>query len=771
MVEPIAMAALTWMLNSVGQGMAGEVGRRGAEQLGAVVARITGRHVPAPTTNAERDALARVLHEAARRDPAHARSLAAVLDLLGTALPGPRTGHHPPPLPPGVRSFTDRKEALRLLTREATRAAHGRPRQVLVYGPEGIGTSALAVQWAREHKADFPDGALLADLRGEAPGHGCDPRVALRILLCRLGLTEEELPGSTEARSETYRRLTEDLRMVVILDHAQGHAQVRPLLTGAPGVFTIICARHPLPGLDAVPVPVGPLPDRDAMRLLKALAGKAAVAGARERLPALLSRCAGSPYALQAAAHDLCARAHASLTGWETAGPAPDPQGPARTVEDPAPAVEHRPVGLRPDAATGVPQPPDGPSAHGSGPASQGETMLQDPVHGLAEDAYARLPEDAARCYRLWALRPWDPLLPPAAAVIAGIPEEQAATLLADLAQRSLLEPVAGGGHRYREGVRRHAEAAAVREDGLAACARAVQRGVAHHVDVAVHAARAALPKRWPLGARYAAADPDRHPSTAAALTVLVAALGNLTEAARAAEEFEDWDTVLELAEASWPAQLKAGREDQVLPLLRIAARVAGVHRPETRMAGRIHAQLGLALLELSEHAAAEDALRAAAEADRDADHLRGQATAVESLGLLRLRQWRWQEAYDCFAEAGALWDRVGPGDEGFDDLTRARALLHRHSGRALRGLGDLTAALAQSHTALATFRAIDDVYNAARTLTDIAETQLKAGAPEAALPLIDEALPLLAAEGAVPHVRYLRTLRDQCTGDLTPED
>lgn len=756
MVEPMAMAALTWMLGSVGQGMAGEAGRRGWELLGALAARITGRHVPAPATDAERHALARLLHEAARRDPAHARALAAVLDLLGTARPGPPTGHQPPPLPPGVRSFTDRKEALRLLTREATRTAHGRPRQVLVYGPEGIGTSALAVQWAREHEADFPDGALRADLRGSAPGHGCDAGVALRVLLRGLGLADDDLPRSTEARSETYRRLTEDRRMVVILDHAQSLAQVKPLLTGAHGVFTIVVARHPLPGLDAAPVPVQPLTDRDAMRLLKALAGKAAVAGARDRLPTLLGRCAGSPYALQAAAHDLLAPA--SLT---TRGPADPTPAPA----DPAPAAV---PGA--EAAADGPPPPDEPPAPRPEPASQGDAMPQDPVRAVAEDGYARLPEDTARCYRLWALRAWDPLLPPGAAAIADIPEDEAARLLADLADRSLLEPVAGGGYRYREGVRRHAEAAAAREDGLAACARAVRRGVAHHLDVAVHAARAALPDRWPVGARYAAADPGRHPSRGEALAVLVAALDNLTEAARAAEEFEDWDTVTELAEASWPAQLKAGREDQVLPLLRIAARVVGARQPATRMAGRIHTQLGLALLELRDHAAAEDALRAAARADRAADHLRGQATAVESLGLLRLRQWRWQEAYDCFAEAGALWDRVGPGDDGFADLARARALLHRHSGRALRGLDDLTASLAQSHTALAAFRAIGDAYNAARTLTDLAETHLKADAPEAALPLIDEALDTLEAEGADPHVRYLRTLRARCTGDLTPE-
>jgi tetratricopeptide (TPR) repeat protein len=298
-----------------------------------------------------------------------------------------------------------------------------------------------------------------------------------------------------------------------------------------------------------------------------------------------------------------------------------------------------------------------------------------------------------------------------------------------------------------------------------------VQRGIAHYLDFAVHADLAALPERWRLGPRYETATPDRYASRGAALTALVAEVGNLVEATRAAEEFEDWESVAQLCEASWSAQLKAGRHDELVPLLRIAGRVARERLPATRMAGRLHAQLALALVELREFEAAEEALRFAAEADRAAGHLRGRATAVESLGLLRLRQWRWREAHDCFDEAGTLWDLVGPDDDGFADQARARALLHRHRGRALRGLGDIAGSLAQSHTALASFKAIGDEYNAARTLTDLAETHLRSGAPGAALPLIDEALSALESHRADYHVSHLRALRAQCSeGGITEE-
>ncbi len=762
MIEPISMSAVSWMLGAVGSGMANEAGRRAHELLGNLAARVTGRQVRAPAGHTEWDTLGRTLYEAALRDAAHARSLAALVDLVGTTLPGPceRTSA-PAPLPPGVRSFTDRKDPMRRLTREASRTPDGRPRRVLVHGREGIGTSALAVQWAREHAKEFPGRALRVDLRGDGAGVGRDPAVALRSLLCGLGVAEEDLPPSADARTAYAHRLLEDRRMVLILDHAQSAAQVRPLLSGAPGVFTIVVARRPLPGLDAALVPVEPLTDRDATLLLKAVAGKAAVAAAGTRLPALLSRCAGSPYALHAAADGLLTAAAAPAEdipeqqAVEGAGRAPEDQGP------PAP---------RPNPGTAVVLEP------GDGPSGEGDSMYDDPVRSGAEDAYARLPEDSARCYRLWALRSWHPLRPASAAAIADIPEDEAARLLAQLAQRQLLEgpearPRSSGhqatddGYHYREGVRRHAAAAAAREDGLAACARAVLRAVAHFLDFAVHADLAALPERWHLGPAYATATPGRYPDRGAALTALVAELGNLVEAARAAAEFEDWEKVAQFGEASWAAQLKAGRHDETLPLLRIATRVAREHFPATRMAGRLHAQFGLGLVELREFQEAEEALLFAAGADRDAGHLRGQATAVESLGLLRLRQWRWQEAHDCFEEAGALWDRVGPGDDGFADLARARALLHRHRGRALRGLDELPASLAQSHTALASFRAIGDVYNAARTLTDLAETHLKADAPQAALPLVDEALAVLEPDQATHHITHLRALRAQCEG------
>ncbi|MEV4994728.1 hypothetical protein [Streptomyces niveus] len=165
----------------------------------------------------------------------------------------------------------------------------------------------------------------------------------------------------------------------------------------------------------------------------------------------------------------------------------------------------------------------------------------------------------------------------------------------------------------------------------------------------------------------------------------------------------------------------------------------------------------------MARHEEAETAARAAAANERAAGHVRGHASAVELLGLLRLRQWRYDEAYSSFDEAGRIYDTIGPGAEGERDLPRARALLERHRGRALRGLGNREEARERLTVALRFFRDTREAYNTARTLTDLAETSLDSGDAAGALPLIDEAVTALAAERASYHLAHLRALRESC--------
>lgn len=709
MLDPISLAAISGVLGAVGSGMANEAGRWAWESTGGLVRRIAGREVAAPTNAEQMTAVARLVHEGVHSDPqlAHAWTLFA----QGVPMPGAGPRAERPCLPASVRFFTDRQDALKSLDKEAARPFDGSPRVALLHGQEGMGTSTLAVHWGWRQAARFPDGQLYADLRG--PG-ASDAGAVLSSLLRQLGLPDEEIPPATEDRADRFRRYVAGRCLLLVLDHAQSAAQIRPLLTSAPGVFTVVVTRRPFTGLDALPVQVGPLAKRDAVHLLTHLVGKPAITAAKAALPSVLDRCGGSPYALRAAAPRL--------------------------------------------AAASVAAPPAG---HAD-PVSYG-----DPVRAAAEDSYRLLTPAAARVYRLTGLYDWPAFDAAAAARAADIERAEAAGLLEELADALLLERTGTGRYQHRPVVRAHAEATAAATDGIADCSAAVSRTVEWYLQLAVGAAQAALPESWrvPSGA-----SPVAYADRGEAVSALAAEARNLVQAVCAAEEFGYRDTVVRLCRALWPLQLKAGHHDLLLPALRIGARTADTHVPGSREAGALHAQLAHTLTELRRWDEAEPEARAAARDERAAGHVRGHASAVEILGLLRLRQWRWQEAYDCFEEASGILDGIGPVDEGASDLPRARALLERHRGRALRGLGRRDEARQRLERALRFFRESGEAYNTARALTDLAETRLDGGESGAALPLVDEAIAALAAEKAAYQLAHLRTLRERCLNSGAPQ-
>ncbi|MFI6725800.1 tetratricopeptide repeat protein [Streptomyces atratus] len=707
MLDPTSVAAISAVLGAVGSGMANEAGKWAWESTGGVVRKIVGREVPAPVAPEERDDVARMVYEQIRTNPQLASSWSAFASRVhGGPNPARAAQSH---LPASIRFFTDRKEAMKQLQREATRRADGRPRLALVHGPNGMGSSALAVHFGSRPTRLYPDGQIYADLGGGGAGSARDVGTVLRTLLRQLGVRDEEMPTATDRLGEFFRHCAAVRKLLVVLDHTHSAAQVRPFLTSAPGVFTIVVARTPFPGLDAVRVPVGPLTDKDAVRLLTDITDKSTVAAARATLPSLLARCGGSPYALRAAADRLCA-----------------PTLPPRQAV--------------PDS---------------------------DPVQGAAEDNYQLLTPESAKLYRLMSLRSWPAFDAATAGRATGQDPAVTAELLADLADRMLLERsrsgTDNGRYHYRPGVRAHAEATAIREDGIAACSAALTRTLLAYADLATSASHQALPESWRVPAPAEDRIGQRYEDRGAALDALLAELGNLVEAVRCAEESGDPETAVRLSRSLWPLQLKAGHHEMLLPALRIGARLADAHLPGSLDAGALHAQLAHSLTELGRWEEAETETLAAARAEESAAHKRGHASAVEFLGLLRLRQWRYQEAYECFDEAGAILNTMGAHDEGTTDLPRAQALLERHRGRALRGLGQRGEARERLETALRHFRASGDTYNTARTLTDLAETWLDEEDTEAALPLIDESITTLDGQRAEYHLSHLRRMRERC--------
>ncbi|WP_245654307.1 tetratricopeptide repeat protein [Streptomyces violens] len=643
MVDPISLAAVTAMLGAVGTGMANEAGKRALESVGGLARRIAGREVAAPATPGDWDGLARLLHEGALRDPGNAARLAEVQALVRDALPEARA-RAVPQLPPSLRYFTDRDSQKRSMGRELARQYAGRPRRVLLFGPEGMGTSALARQWGWQATADghFPDGQVYVDLGGDGVTGGLDPAVAVRHVLRELGLAEPEIPPGRAECVALFRRLVAGLRLLLVLDHTHSAAQAGPLFTAAPGVFTIVVAQHRLAGLDAVPIEVDPLRKKDAVALLTDLVGERAVKSAsRSALSSVLARCGGSPYALRAMAPRLARgqEGEPGVSGDEGRHEAGSSAGGARS------------------------------SAHA-------------PVAPVIDDLYQELAPAPARLYRLAAVWPWAAFGAGQAAAAADVEEAEAGRLLEALADQGLLERTDAGRYRYRPAVRRHAEQAAHREAGVAAYAQAVGRTVEWALRFAVRADLAALPQRWHVGPLYADGrlTPGPYAGPGEAVAALGGELGNLVQAVLAAEEFRLGDTACQLCEALWAYQLKAGRHEELLPALRAGVRVADAVSPGSRMAARMHTQLALAFVELRRFEEAETELTAAADAERAQGHLRGRAPLRRRWGWYGWRSGGTRRRWSCSPRRTGTWRRSGRGRRG---VRMYRAPAHSSSATA----------------------------------------------------------------------------------------
>ncbi|SMD13098.1 AfsR/SARP family transcriptional regulator [Lentzea albidocapillata] len=114
---------------------------------------------------------------------------------------------------------------------------------VTITGPAGTGKTRLALHWAHEHAADYPDGRLFVALDGS------DPADVVREFIIALGTSPDGIPPEPHAQTALYRTLLADRRMLIVLDNAADTAQVVPLLPGTPRCRVVVTSRERLPGL------------------------------------------------------------------------------------------------------------------------------------------------------------------------------------------------------------------------------------------------------------------------------------------------------------------------------------------------------------------------------------------------------------------------------------------------------------------------------------------------------------------------------------------
>ncbi|WP_232292728.1 AfsR/SARP family transcriptional regulator [Saccharopolyspora erythraea] len=187
----------------------------------------------------------------------------------------------------------------------------------ILVGPAGVGKTALALRWAHQVAARFPDGHLFADLRGFDETDPVAPDHVLTGFLRALGVPDARIPADADERAALYRSAVAGRRMLVVLDNARSAAQVRPLLPGTSSCAVLVSSRSRLDDLaateGAVRVTVPALSRDEAVTVLGLVLGADRVAAEPAAAAELAELCDRLPLALRIAAARGSSHQHGTL--------------------------------------------------------------------------------------------------------------------------------------------------------------------------------------------------------------------------------------------------------------------------------------------------------------------------------------------------------------------------------------------------------------------------------------------------------------------------
>jgi transcriptional regulator with XRE-family HTH domain len=212
-------------------------------------------------------------------------------------------------LPRDIAAFTGRQYELGQLMARWAEAA-GEDGVVSVHaigGMAGIGKTTFVVHAAHRLAGRFPDGQFFLPLHAHTPGSGpVEPADALVSLLLTAGVPAHQIPPGVDARAARWRDYAAGKKILLVLDDAAGHQQVRPLLPGTPGSLVLITSRRRLAALeDADVVSLDTLTPPEAAGLLARLAGRAGVTPGDPAVAQLAALCGYLPLAIGMAGRQL----------------------------------------------------------------------------------------------------------------------------------------------------------------------------------------------------------------------------------------------------------------------------------------------------------------------------------------------------------------------------------------------------------------------------------------------------------------------------------
>jgi len=667
------------------------------------------------------DGPARELFVAAARGRAPAdQALAAAAPGAGAG--GPAAASRT--LPRDIAAFTGRQAELgQLMARWAEAAGADGGGVVSVHaigGMAGIGKTTFAVHAAHQLADSFPDGQYFLPLHAHTPGQRpVDPADGLVSLLLTAGVPAHQIPPGVDARAAYWRGHAAGKKILLVLDDAIGHEQVRPLLPGTPGSLVLITSRRRLAALDdAAVVSLDTLAPGEAAGLLARLADRPDVTTGDPGVGQLAALCGYLPLAIGMAGRQL---AH----------------HPAWT-----------PAGLAGDLA----------AARDRLALMAAENLSVAAAFGLS---YADLDDGQQRLFRRLGLHPGLDVDAYAAAALDDTTVGQARRGLGALYDQHLITEPAPGRYRFHDLIREHARALAAADDPTAQDVAA-----ARLLDYYLHTARAAGGHFPSWTNADGPAPPGRPPGSAPPVATfgqaaawleaeranLHAAAGYAAATARPAYAVlipaamdgfvltrGHWDQGLVLYQAALVAARLAGdRAGQARALILLspmqtitedipaaaagATRALQLYRDLGDRTGQADALTVIGVLHAvtDDYPAAAAELRQALELFRDLGHRRGHGDALHYLGDVHRCTGDYPAAATCQRQALELYT-----DTGYRS-GQASALMHL--GAVHRYTGDYPAAAGSLRQALALNRDLGDRAQQAQVLTELAAVQRLTG-------------------------------------------
>ncbi|WFE38227.1 tetratricopeptide repeat protein [Micromonospora sp. WMMD998] len=575
----------------------------------------------------------------------------------------------------------------------------------VLFGPGGVGKSALARQWAHGRLDRFVDGQLYADLRGFSGAEPLDPGVVLSAFLRALGVAPDRIPPHLAEQVTLYRTVTANRSLLVVLDDAFSAAQVRTLLPASASAVVLVTSRRRLTGLlpdGARLVEVGPLPTPEAVELLGRALGRERIL--REFAPAeeLAGICGGLPIALVVAAGRLASR-------------------PKLTVR--------RMVAELADEA-------------------QRLTRLS-VVDGLSvrttfQFSYQALTPGASVLYRRLALHPGAEFGIDLVAAVAGADGARVGAVVGELLDANLLEEVAEDRFRYHDLLRLYAREMSEQHDAPDDRQAAVRTMLEFYFAAARRADLVVTPyrRRLPYVYQQDLDGPPEFADRAAALGWLERERSNLLEAGRVAFDLGLHELAWQLSDVVWPLLLYfKGYEDRLEVDERgvRAARAWGNVWAEAVMLKR----LGRAYSRLGDHDAAERHGRAAVDRYRQVGDAQGVIDAEEGLATLYADTGREGLAAEAYTRVLA-GRRTLPNVRSVGLSCLNLGMLRTRTGRPAEALP----LLVEAGQIFAELSEVDP-YNAARVLIGLADAHLGTDDLDAAEESATEAVRRMAGLGA----------------------